>query len=288
MSDESPLQQLQEVCLEAHSVIRDEIVLLFQRYGQNTPAVVPTLDELFRYLSSRSQAVSFLLSWGYAWDAEIILRSFYETAAKILFICFSEENDKLTLIDEFWNKLRSISDRRRARKAEYNFRNDGTVSSEIFKAFTDERVFDLDAKGNKAERKRLEQKWSFAEIVNALEGRMVGGKPLQGMLNLLHMYGICSHLAHSDSVALDMMADRKMRPPEELQLLKSGHAARIMSDQVSLTWFCADALRHHFKGEFSNEGKMIHAFQKPLDFAAPIQSAFEESQRAFYEKLQQR
>ncbi len=120
MSDESPLRLLQEASFETHAVIRDEIVALFDRYGKNTPAITPTLKKLFAYLASRNQAISFLVSWGYSWDAEIVLRLFYETAAKILFVCYAEDQEKPALIDEFWNKLGSINDRRRARKAEFS------------------------------------------------------------------------------------------------------------------------------------------------------------------------
>ncbi|MEH7838177.1 DUF5677 domain-containing protein [Rhizobium laguerreae] len=285
MSD--PLRLLQEASLEAHAVIRDEIVGLFDRYGETTPDVTPTLKMLFAYLSSRSQAVSFLLSWGYSWDAEIILRAFYETAAKILFVCFAEDVEKPDLIDEFWNKLGSINDRRRARKAEFSAQIEETdsVSKAIFEALADERASDLDAKGNKAERKRLEQKWSFSEIIESLDGRMVDGKPLVGMKSVLHIYGICSHLVHADSAALDLIADRVSRPKDELLLLEAGHASRIISDQVSLTWFCAEALHQHFKGKFSDTERFHEAFQKTTKLGEPLQAAFNDSQRAFYEGL---
>jgi hypothetical protein len=287
MSDESPLRLLQEASLQAHAVIRDEIAGLFERYGEITPDVTPTLRQLFWYLSARNQAVSFLVSWGYSWDAEIILRSFYETAAKILFVCFAEDKDKPDLIDEFWNKLGSINDRRRGRKAEFSaqMKETDNVSTAIFEALKDERLFDLDAKGNKAERKRLEQKWSFSEIIESLDGRVVDGKPLVGMKSVLHIYGVCSHLAHADSAAMDLMADRALRPKDELLHLEAGHISRILSDQVSLTWFCAEALRRHFKGEFFDTKRFYEAFQKTAKLGEPLQAAFNDSQRAFYEGL---
>lgn len=287
MSDESPSRLLQEASLQAHAVIRDEIAGLFERYGEITPDVTPTLKQLFWYLSARNQAVSFLISWGYSWDAEIILRSFYETAAKILFVCFAEDKDKPELMDEFWNKLGSINDRRRARKAEFSaqMKETDNVSTAVFEALKDERLFDLDAKGNKAERKRLEQKWSFSEIIESLDGRVVDGEPLVGMKSLLHIYGVCSHLAHADGAAMDLMADRALRPKDELLHLEAGHVARILSDQVSLTWFCAEALRRHFKGEFSDTERFYDAFQKTAKLSELLQAAFNDSQRAFYESL---
>jgi hypothetical protein len=71
------LRGLQEASLEALSLIREEVEVLFLHHGSTTPEIAPTLEMLFWYLSSRSQTVSFLVSWGYEWDAEIILRSFY-------------------------------------------------------------------------------------------------------------------------------------------------------------------------------------------------------------------
>lgn len=108
------------------------------------------------------------------------------------------------------------------------------VSSAIFEALRDKRLFDLDAKGNKTKRKQLEQKWSFTEIIESLDGRFVNGKPLVGMKSILHVYGMCSYLAHADNAALDLMTDRALRPPDELRLLEAGHISRILSDQVSL------------------------------------------------------
>ncbi|TKV76132.1 DUF5677 domain-containing protein [Rhizobium sp. AU243] len=287
MTEQSPLRLLQEASLEAHAFIRDEVVGLFDRYGEKTPDITPTLKKLFAYLSSRNQAVSFLVSWGYSWDAEIILRSFYETAAKILLVCFAADEDKSVLMDEFWNRLGSINDRRRARKAEFSAQimDADNVSSAIFDALKNERLFDLDAKGNKAERKRLEQKWSFSEIIESLDGRVVGGEPLVGMKSILHVYGMCSHLAHADSTALDLMTDRALRPQDELQILEAGHISRILSDQVSLAWFCADALRQHFKGDFSDPEGFYEAFRKTAKLSEPLQAAFNESQREFYERI---
>lgn len=233
---------------------------------------------LFWYLSSRSQTVSFLASWGYPWDAEIILRSFYETAAKILFLCFAEEGEKPTLVDEFWNKLGPINDRRTARKAALAEKvfDANSVSASVFGRLQDGRVFDLETEGSKAERKRLEQKWSFSEIIESLSRCVVAGKSLQEITSLLHIYGMASHLAHADKAAMDLMTDR------ERKILEAGHLSRIMTDQVSISWFCADALRRHFGSAFANGAELKQAYAQAMEFSGPFADAFDESQREFY------
>lgn len=277
-------RDLQEACLRTLSLIRDEVDGLFSRHGSGKPDITPTLKTLFWYLSSRSQAVSFLASWGYAWDAEIILRSFYETAAKILLLCFAEEGEKPTLVDEFWNKLGPINDRRTAKKAAHAERvfEPNSVSASVFGLLQDGKVFDLETEGSKAERKRLEQKWSFSEIIDKLSRSAPDGKSLQDITALLHTYGMASHLAHADNAAMDLMQDRALRDPEECKILEAGHLSRIMTDQVSISWFCADALRRHFGADFADAVKLREAFEQTLRLSRPFQTAFDKSQREFY------
>jgi hypothetical protein len=284
MSEDAPTRLLQEASLQALTQIRDEVQSLFSRYGAEPHAVTQTLKNLFWYLSSRSQTVSFLISHGYSWDAEIILRPFYEAAAKILFICFAEENDKPALVDEFWNKLGPINNRRTARKAafaEQLFEKE-SLSTSVLAMMRDERVFDLHTEGSRAQRKRLEKKWSFAEIVENLDERATEGRPVKGVKSMLHIYGMASHLIHADQAAMDLMHDRATRGPHERNILEAGHVSRIMSDQVSITWFCADALREHFRGDFTNNAKILEAVNRTLKLGKRFQTAFEDSQRSFY------
>jgi len=286
MSELPPIRLLQEASLEALTYIRDEVEGLFSHYGSEPTVVTVTLKRLFWYLGSRSQAVSFLISYEYSWDAEIILRSFYETAAKILFICFADEGEKSDLVDEFWNGLGPINDRRTARKAAFAEQafEKGSVSASIFTMLQDGRVFDLETEGSKSERKRLEKKWSFSEIIDTLDRRAVEGKPLKGIETLSHMYGMASHLIHADKNAMDLMHDRATRETEERKVLEASHLARIMSDQVSLSWFCADALRQHFGGEFADSARFYEVFDRTREYGEPFSAVFEDSQRAFYSR----
>ncbi|WP_376960233.1 DUF5677 domain-containing protein [Azospirillum sp. A26] len=284
MNNDSSIHALQEVNLQCLTHIRDEIQSLFSRYGSDSFPETQTLKCLFWYLSSRNQAVSFLISHGYLWDSEIILRSFYEVAAKILFISFSEDNEKAVLIDEFWNGLGSINDRKRARKAAYaeQIFEAGSMSAEVFSALQDDRTFDLQAEGSKTQRKRIEQKWSFSEIIEQLDQKVSHGKPLEGIKSMLHMYGIASHLIHADQAAMDLMHDRATREHGEREILEAAHVARIMSDQVNITWFCADALRQNFKGEFIDNVKLRELLKEFAKLSDPFHANFSESQRDFY------
>jgi len=275
--------------LASISAIRDDVQDIFARYGESTSEVTPTLKRLFHYLSTRSQAVSYLLSAGYAWDSEIILRSFYDTAAKILLISFTPKDEQSALIGEYWNDLGAIYNRKRARRAELASRfpekDSDLLTDSIFQALSDRALYDMADGVSKAKRKALEQKWSFDGIIKQLQTLGEKGKPLIGADVLLHMYGMASHLIHADAAAMDLIDDRKLREPNERALLEASHASRIMSDQVCLWWFCAYAVCRHYNGRFKDEKTFFAIFSKFDELSKPIQKAFHESQREFYSNL---
>jgi hypothetical protein len=56
-----------------------------------------------------------------------------------------------------------------------------------------------------------------------------------------------------------------------------------LSDQVSLWWFCADALRRHYATEFQDAQALKAALDETYKLGDPFRDAFEETQREFYQ-----
>ncbi|BCH24106.1 hypothetical protein [Mesorhizobium sp. L-8-3] len=197
-----------------------------------------------------------LVNEKHQFDADIILKTLFDTAANILFICYVEEKDKPLLVSEFWN----------------------------LPALIDEtRVFGLNPEMDEAERKRLQQKWSFAGIMESLEGRIVDGEPFRGMT--AYLYVSCSHFADANNVALYLLADWGSRPPDELELLDVSHSSRILCDHVTLAWICAYALCGHFKGEFSDTPRFYAVYERVSTLSEPLQAAFDHDLRELYRKM---
>jgi hypothetical protein len=90
------------------------------------------------------------------------------------------------------------------------------------------------AKWTKRERKALEQKWAFAEMVKALENEGIGGHRLPYLVNLTHSYGVASHLLHADQMAISLTADRESRAAETREILASLHFAEMSTRQVAI------------------------------------------------------
>ena len=81
------MDEIQSAMLDATSKFRNSIAKDFAENFKSYNRIDSTLNDLFAYFSDRSQAISHLASYGYAWDAEIILRCAYEVAGKIWLIC---------------------------------------------------------------------------------------------------------------------------------------------------------------------------------------------------------
>ena len=284
------LLELQEASLEAVSIIIEEVKILLEMPERGNPdPVVHTLRNLVKYLSDRSQAVSMLVSWGYAWDAEIILRSFYETAAKILFICFANNEKRQELVNEFWLEFETIHSIKIARKAEFSkhvsIKEDNGCNASIFSALQDPELYSLDAKHTKNARKIIEQRWSFTEIIETLSKTSPEGKNLADIKCFLHIYGMASHLIHADKTAMEFMTDRSLRNEGERKILEASHAGRIFSDQVSLWLFCADAIRGCLEREFVDKNKVMNSYNKVIEMGKPFSKMFADSQEQFYREM---
>ena len=251
-------------------------------------SVQATLCALLQYYMDRGDAVLSLLANRLDWDAEILLRTCYECASKILFIALSPQNERANLVWEFWIPLGEVSDRKTARKADFAERAASHTNEyvrDVFGTLRDPRMIRNRLGLNKKDRRSLEQKWSFSELIESLADLPLGNKRLSDVRSLLHSYGMASHLAHADSTAMDLMADRALRDPGELRLLRDSHAARIASDLIVFGSFCihvasaALGLRDLTLSDLGEQANEVS------DMTSKIQDEFFTSQRTFYESM---
>ncbi|MER2534765.1 MAG: DUF5677 domain-containing protein [Rhizobiaceae bacterium] len=285
-SDEN--NALQDATLQAVSAVRDAVQACFDSDAARLDErVFSTLRRLFAFMSERSQAISFLVSAGYVWDAEIIVRSFYEAHAKIWFICLTPESGRRALVDEFWDTTSAVHNRRRAAQAAeaaaVSRRQGDSDDALVLSSLTREDIFPADPL-NKQGRRTVEQKWSFAEIVRHLQKSGSADFDLSNLGGLLHMYGQASHMIHADESALDTMLDRQLREKTELRTLAEAHVCRIFSDQAHCWLFSLMALRHAC-GLPKDPGPDLVARLSHLNaLIRPYTERFNAGQAAFYQR----
>jgi len=287
MDYEYDMNQLQEAMLSATSLFRDCIIKIFADNEEPDSLVDTTLKKLVSYFSERSQAIVHLVSFEYTWDAEIVLRSAFETCAKIWFICLQTPTNREVVVNEYWNIYSKIHNRKRLKKAHFSKLLFLSVkekeSLDVISAFEDKSLFPCDDL-NKKERKLIEQKWSFSEIISHLELSHPPDFPMKHVSSLLHGYGVASSLIHADDFALDLMLDRGLRNDQELLILMCAHTARIWSDLVALWYISLTALDYRYGIKSTDEG-ITKVYMDYWSLERPVNDRFNMSQKDYYENL---
>lgn len=275
------MNDIQDAAVAATSLIRDDLVgLLNAEALQNDAAYMP-VHHLCKFANERCQAIFMLVSHKYPWDAEIILRSYYETSVRLFILTTADENLRSARAREFLGEHDKIKVRKRAANAVVASDWFATVnensSSKFMDAMSDAATFDF-SNLNKRERARIEGRWSFSQIVFELDELSKAQGGVEGIQTLRHFYGTQSHFLHADATAIDYMIDRETRHPSELVLLECAHVARIYSDVVMLSYIIATRLARilasHMIYDLTSTSKVMTLFE----LIAPVQERFQRSQ----------
>lgn len=283
---ERHLSETWEGTLRAITVVRNAFQQEFTACEGNYSDGTATMKNLTLYMSDRSQAVSALAQQDYLWDAEIVLRSFYECAARIWFLGFQPAAEREKLAKEFLTELDYSHNRKAAQKAAYanslsrNYQNAG--ESRILEALQNEKIFHF-GEHNRKERKEIESRWSFYAILDSLGRR--NEISIVELKSLLHMYGMMSHLIHADQKAIDLVVDEIARPADERRLLRAVHFQRIMSDLISIWTFSYASFRYALGCSPNIPDEIKDNWENATTLGEPLSDAFHDSQKSFYDRV---
>lgn len=265
---------------------RNDLLDEVKTWEESTPTR-RVLLALFQFLGDRGRGVLALLNAGLDWDAEIVLRSFYECASKIMYLATSSELDRTRRLYEFEIILAVASDKRRARKAAFAeavFDEQFSADRDVFRALQHPDMIRTFGSVSKRDRQAIEARWSFSGIIDQLAAGQ-NSDALPEATSLLHIYGMASHLAHADAGALDMMEDRAWRGDKERELLEAAHRARIVSDLASLSFYCGIIIEEPL-GVARNWAKAWAApYRKVTVLSAEARERFYPTQQEFYDRV---
>ncbi|WP_114284180.1 DUF5677 domain-containing protein [Candidatus Halocynthiibacter alkanivorans] len=245
------------------------------------------LIRLFAFLKGRTAAAQVLVEYDMHWDAEILLRPFYEACAKILFICYQLPENKGKIANEFLFELSEIHSLQNKNKAEPARKlmetHDETNGEKAMAALQDDRIFTF-SKLSRKERQSLLRRWSFSSIICFLDQEAAEFAPTKNIGALTHMYSAQSHLSHADICGLGLIEDEALRSNSDLQAKVASHICRILSDQSSLWLICMEALRWT-RGEtiFGTHSAWKH-WKCMNSHTAPINEHFWKTQTEYYDK----
>lgn len=101
MSEPENLRQLEELCVDISSDLIEKSLQDLER-SEVSEKVAETLSRLVLFARGRAIGATKLIALNHPWDAEIVLRAFYESSAKIWYICKHPKNSAEELVTEFW------------------------------------------------------------------------------------------------------------------------------------------------------------------------------------------
>jgi hypothetical protein len=192
---------------------------------------------IIKFILARVEVVLQLTISDKLWDAEIILRSAFETTIKFIFITTSTGEERDIKLEEYWDSLSKINSLKLSDQAKRNLRFFGDSQMHRFAylplILSEEKELELRQKWTKAERQKIEQKWSFTEMINQISKKNEG-TGLEMILALGHGYRMSSHVIHGDETGIGIIDERESRTPEERDKAHRGHYLRLFSDALSI------------------------------------------------------
>lgn len=206
-----------------------ELIAILRDHIDEVNPIYPLIE----FVISRLETVTTLVIDDRIWDAEIILRSALETFTKFLFITTAEKDEQKKRIEEYWISLAEINKLKLSEQGKKNLKHFG--NSELHRlaylplVLSEEDENELRKKWTKSERQKVEQKWSFTEMILSIS-KAYEGKPLEMLITLTHSYRMSSHVMHGDETGILIIKERESRSQEEYQKAHAGHYLRLLSD----------------------------------------------------------
>lgn len=228
-------QKITEAYFEAINKNNLELFRIIKLHVKELDGILPILE----FILERLETVATLTVDNRIWDAEIVLRSAIETFVKYVFITTADENERKVRLDEFWNLLAEVNSLKQSEQAKKNLTHLGGLETHNLAyspmLLPEEIETRLRTKWTKVQRQKLEQKWSFTEIVNSLS-KNYRGKPMEIFITLTHGYRMSSHVTHGDETGILIIRERNSRPFIDRELAYFTHYLRLLSDVFT---FCA-------------------------------------------------
>lgn len=237
------MQMLINETVRVFSICRDQLTSLLDEQKSIHPEFINFAHAQLYFIADRSQSLIVLIQAVRLWDAEIIMRSMMEATIRILYVCYSSENERIERINEFWKDMSEINELKRSERAKMlverfgeRHGNEVAIKPLVLSPNEEQEIRD---KWPKKRRQELEMKWSFSKIIAFLESVMDVDKGGALIRSTLHYYSISSHLIHADESGLTLLWDRNHRTVEVKEQLEIAHMCRMLSDILSylfLTW----------------------------------------------------
>lgn len=237
--------------------------LLDQDYQGMHPVVRFVSTQLYLSCQFSTESSLLLLRHGQEWDSEIINRSIIEGVVKYIFMLQGTEDETIEKVKEYWEILPNYSAVKRSDRVSSLLKTVNSDELPNWKSIDDLKLEDSDIASiregtNKQQRKSLEQKWSFSNIIQGFSKS--GDERLMPLVHLAYNFGMSSHLIHKDGDGVSMIWERCTRDIERQESVKLAHIARAISDLCSFAEARTVILHQHCNTEYDFIDKLRDSY----------------------------
>jgi hypothetical protein len=233
-----------------------------------------------------------LLQAGMIWDASVLLRCISEAACKILFLCHAPPEEREKRIDEFRNGLADIRKLKSSERIKNLIGADPAEQKDdssfwlALQILSEEEEAEIRSRSTRRDRKQLEQKWSFFEMLADIERDFSSRGDTFEPAVLVLAYGRSSSLIHADEMAMILMEDYGYREPSERYALLTLHLCRHLQNIVGFAAACLSGLFHVYSLKHDEKSREIAILcTNFVKNAEEIGAGFYATQEAFAERI---
>lgn len=235
-SDHASVELLPVWASIANEILRELFLATGKRFNEQNfpdPNEGLALWQLQLSCHTTTESTLLLVRSGRLWDADVLVRSAMEGSFKFAFLLVGDEQERREKLNEFNVVLFELARVKQHTRLEEMLKVLKEPGSAEWRPFRDlvmkpEEVDAIRAKYPRAMRQAVEQRWSFGEICAALRRSKSPG--LSNLAHMMFSYGMCSHIAHQDSMGTAIIWDRIMRSDERRAATELAHGARLVSD----------------------------------------------------------
>lgn len=223
------LNNLREKYLITVDSITSEFIAILTNKNDDYAGIA---RHLHTFIHERIDSMQILISHNCLWDADILLRPIAEACVKLAFIsCFNDEDGNNEKVKEFWIDLSEIN-RLKESKQVTQILTELKIESKVLNdlIIPEEEEITLREKWTKSNRQKIEQPWSYNEMIRTVSKE----SNHREVLCLNRNFTMSSHLIHADETALGVIQDRKSRNNEDKLLSHNSHISRLYSDSTTL------------------------------------------------------
>lgn len=245
------LNNLRALYLKLIDSITNEFIIVLTPQADDYSGIA---RHLHVFVHERIDSMQILIRHSCLWDADMLLRSISEACVKLAYIsCFNNENNENNenkKVKEFWSDLAEINMLKESKQVSAIVE---TIQLDV-KELTDlilskDIEEELRGKWTKKKRQKIEQPWSFNEMIKVIS-KEYNHKEI---LCLNRSFTKSSHLLHADETALGVIADRRQRDIEDKEYQCFLHAKRLYSDSLTLYFWILELTLNVYGVAVSNE-----------------------------------